>query len=455
MKKLRPYHIALFIWLSIAVLGGISWAWQGPMTIGSVTLRWKTLSEVLGNEAPGDTLGDIGVLGCQDSLASLEIVDTVVAPPVVRPTQPIQPVITTAVTHNAAPLQPFFEALQQADRQQVRVVHYGDSQIEEDRISYMLRRNLQEAYGGGGVGLIPLHQTIPTRTLEQRLRMDGVVQASGQGPERNIVYGPKSMRREDGLYGPMGQVAMLTGEQTIELQLRPRSTKHNSEHYFSQIRLLADEGIGISVGNDSLVHSGIVRVQDSTMECSIRVTGAGKVYGLSLEQPHGIVLDNIPMRGSSGAIFTQIDSTQLSDFYRETNTRLIILQYGGNSLPNMPNERYVYGAVSQLQKQVQYLKRCAPEASFLFIGPSDMATQVEGEMQTYPLLPLMDSQLRRMADKEGIAYYSMYHAMGGSGSMIHWVEVGLASSDYVHFSRAGADKAAKMLWQWLMEQKEE
>ena len=87
MKKLRPYHIALFIWLSIAVLGGISWAWQGPMTIGSVTLRWKTLSEVLGNEVPGDTLGNLGVLG---SLDTLEIVDTIVVQPVVaRPTQPI------------------------------------------------------------------------------------------------------------------------------------------------------------------------------------------------------------------------------------------------------------------------------------------------------------------------------------------------------------------------------
>jgi lysophospholipase L1-like esterase len=78
-----------------------------------------------------------------------------------------------------------------------------------------------------------------------------------------------------------------------------------------------------------------------------------------------------------------------------------------------------------------------------------MATVVDGTLQTYPLLPLMDSQLRRMAEKEEIAYFSMYHAMGGYGSMIKWVDLGLAGSDYVHFTRAGADKASKLLLEWI------
>ena len=54
-----------------------------------------------------------------------------------------------------------------------------------------------------------------------------------------------------------------------------------------------------------------------------------------------------------------------------------------------------------------------------------------------------------MAEKEEIAYFSMYHAMGGYGSMIKWVDLGLAGSDYVHFTRAGADKASKLLIEWI------
>ena len=40
--------------------------------------------------------------------------------------------------------------------------------------------------------------------------------------------------------------------------------------------------------------------------------------------------------------------------------------------------------------------------------------------------------------------------MGGKDSMVRWVEVGLAGSDYVHFTRAGANKVGKMLYEWLM-----
>ena len=56
-----------------------------------------------------------------------------------------------------------------------------------------------------------------------------------------------------------------------------------------------------------------------------------------------------------------------------------------------------------------------------------------------------------MAAEEQIAYWSMYDAMGGKDSMVRWVEVGLAGSDYVHFTRAGANKVGKMLYEWLME----
>jgi hypothetical protein len=54
-----------------------------------------------------------------------------------------------------------------------------------------------------------------------------------------------------------------------------------------------------------------------------------------------------------------------------------------------------------------------------------------------------------MAAEEGIAYWSMYNAMGGHGSMVQWKKNGLAGSDYVHFTRTGAKKVGKMLCEWF------
>ena len=63
----------------------------------------------------------------------------------------------------------FFARAEQAQEQQriVRILHYGDSQIEQDRISCRLRERMQERFGGGGPGLLPLRQPIPTITFNQ------------------------------------------------------------------------------------------------------------------------------------------------------------------------------------------------------------------------------------------------------------------------------------------------
>ena len=47
----------------------------------------------------------------------------------------------------------FFKKLEKAKFKKVRIMHYGDSQIEGDRISGRLRERLQNEFGGNGAGL--------------------------------------------------------------------------------------------------------------------------------------------------------------------------------------------------------------------------------------------------------------------------------------------------------------
>lgn len=322
----------------------------------------------------------------------------------------------------------------------VRVVHYGDSQIEEDRISISLRRYLQKRYGGGGVGILPLHQTVPTRTVRQQLTMNDEVQRAKGGPKRYLVYGPKAMRRNTSLYGPMGQVAMMddsleAGSEDIIWTAETRHKK-KTEYYFSRVHIWGSQ-------------DSVVVLPDSSTSVTLHLTGPQEIYGISLETPTGVQVDNIPMRGCSGYIFCQIDSTQLARYYRETNTRLIILQFGGNMMPHMDSEKNVNAYVWEMRRHVQYLKRIAPQAVLLFIGPSDMCRRKEGVWQTYEMLPVLDVALRRMAKKEDICYWSLYEAMGGAGSMYEWMQTGKACQDGVHFTPQGADIAGEMLWKWM------
>ena len=76
---------------------------------------------------------------------------------------------------------PLFAQLEAAQEQgkTYRIMHYGDSQIEMDRISSVLREKLQEHFGGSGPNMIPAIQPVATISVSQR----------ASGLSRYMVYG--------------------------------------------------------------------------------------------------------------------------------------------------------------------------------------------------------------------------------------------------------------------------
>ena len=459
---MKPSRIAILIWCAIALLGLMCVVLPERMHIGQLTLRWTTIGNVLGNNDKG-TKNKEPRLNSTDSDTS----ETKVISPsscVLDPSSNdspsscvLPPLSVEEVQGDSDVLRAFRQGLEEVDRRTVRVVHYGDSQIEEDRMTQTLRRHLQDLYGGGGVGMLPLHQTIPTRTIKQTLTINGIRQTSQQGPRRHLVYGPKAQRREDGVYGAMGQVAIigdtaLQRQDSAVLHVEPMGKKPHSETYFNRLRLWAKGDFRCYVNGQPFIDSSatILPLADSTTSCDLALVGFGEVYAVSLETEKGVIVDNVPMRGCTGTIFTDIDSTQLATFYRETNTRLIIMQFGGNAIPFNEQPSTIAGTVQSLRKQVRYLRQCAPEASILFVGPGDMLTLIDGEATTYPLLPYMDRLLRKMAAEEHIAYFSLYEMMGGKESMLRWQKNGWAGSDGVHFTRRGAEIAGEKLSEYIL-----
>lgn len=451
------------------LLGIISWIVpKNGWIVGKHTLRWPTLNEIINGDKEIES-------AFQDSIL-IPIVDSTKTTPtdtiqnnitIINETlpsisKPIPPTVNIANIDTRINLATFYQALDSADKMPIRVVHYGDSQIEEDRITNTLRERLQTQYGGGGPGLLPLHQTIPTRTIRQWLSINGNVQNRQGGPRRYLVYGPRSMRKDSNDYGVMGQVAVMdstlvANSEQVVMNVEPLDKKRKSHNYFNCIRMLSDGISGYVLVQDTTIHliqNKKVNIPDSSTHCEIHLYGKGNVYGISLETSSGVIIDNIPMRGCSGNIFTRINRTLLNNYFQTTNTRLIILQFGGNMIPQSENPSTMIGYVKTLRQQVRYMQSCAPKASILFIGPSDMSTRINGEMATYPLLPYLDNLLLKMAQEEGIAYWSMYQAMGGRNSMVEWHKKGLAGSDYVHFTRAGANKVGRMLSDWIYEGKD-
>lgn len=431
---MRPYRVLLFIASVMACLAALCVVLPERVAFGSCQLRWPTLAEVAGQR---EALSEDSEESEESEVSEESEISEESEESEVSENSEVSEISAPAEKQEGDSrvfMEAFYAALQESNERVVRVLHYGDSQIEEDRMTQQIREALQARYGGQGCGLMPLAQTIPNKTVKQQLRMNGRWIQPAQGPRRYLVYGPRRDQRTDGLYGVMGQVAMMN-DSLVEgsEELTAVCTPLIPSAQYTRWRVFADSSVHYAFAGDTVI-----------------LSGRGAVYALSQQSETGVIVDNIPMRGCLGLVFNKIDSLQLTAFCREQNVKLIILQFGGNAIPFNEKPTTIAGIVKGLRKQVQYVRHCAPDASILFIGPSDMLHQVDGEWESYPMVPYMDRLLRKMAEEEDIAYFSLYQWMGGAGSMKHWQEIGLAGADGVHFYRGGARKAGNAVADYII-----
>lgn len=345
---------------------------------------------------------------------------------------------------NAAYLDPFFRALDKAESQQVRIVHYGDSQLEEDRITCTIRDRLQTQFGGGGVGLMPPMQYVTLREGQS---------ASAELPEF-MAFGDPELRAGINKYGPMARMTRLDG--TVTFTTYPFKTNTGAARYFNRVTVYAGNQrstIYASVkGQKKEAAAGTdmsrlaFNVADSTTKASITISGSADLYGISFDNDCGVCVDNIPMRGCSGTIFTSLNANQLGYYFRNSGTRMIILQYGGNTVPYTKTSEAIEKYCGSVRRQIELFKKVAPDAVILFIGPSDMSTTIAGKRQTYPILPEYIDALRKTVNECGAAYWDLYSVMGGKDSMVQWVKAAppLAGADYIHFTPKGSEKVGNL-----------
>ena len=350
---------------------------------------------------------------------------------------------------------PVFEALSEARETPVHIMHYGDSQIEQDRITAVLRTAFQERYGGFGPGLIPAIQA---------LSMPNSVQEYSGDLTKYTIYGPATMRADHRRYGPMGLVCEVRDSAHISLQPRYRN-RQNSSGQFTHIRVLYGHNSEGFRAELALEGGPSVREQsDSTefglmewqldrpvRELELAFYGDADIYGLSLESENGVQVDNISMRGCSGTVFTSIDEKALRETLHRFNVRLIILQFGGNRMPSIQEQKDIDLYARQIGRQLRFFHRLAPEARLLFVGPSDMSVSVDGELVTYPMLEPTVEALRAVCLENNTAFWDMYRVMGGRNSMVEWVKAQppMAAADHVHFTVKGARHMAQLLRQSL------
>ena len=340
---------------------------------------------------------------------------------------------------------PVFRAMRSADSACVHVFHYGDSQIEGDRITQIVRDSLQSLFGGSGPGMLPLWQPIPCRTVSQHLT-DSVA--------TYYAAGIMGRRAKHDRYGAMAQMAEMRGER-VTMHVEALGEGHGGYRRVSAfVGNVADT---LSLRLDSFAvrnvapGDGLREVSWRIPKCNsfnLTLKGRGDVYGVEVDGGTGVTVTNIPMRGADGLFLGRVDQELMRQMMRRVNTRLVIMEFGGNALPMFHDTADVTRYCKGIGIQIDRMKSLCPQARIIFIGPADMSVKVNGNLQTHPQLPDLTAKLAQTCDEHGVAFWDMYDVMGGWNSMIAWVEhqPQLAGTDYVHFTTRGANRIASILW---------
>ncbi|MFO7722058.1 MAG: hypothetical protein R6V49_02445 [Bacteroidales bacterium] len=465
---MKPVRVTFFVFMAIACLGVISFFFPADgVKIGSFTIHFPTLTEIFSPES----------VEYADITALQQAADTVVAPtePVELPDTleggfPIRliEIADLKTRHLEFPdgrrsvLYPFFRKLDSLGvaRKQVRILHYGDSQIEGDRITHLLRRKFQSQFGGSGPGIVPVVELYNSRAVNRSL--EGNWQRYtlfGQGSK--VPHSKYGAMASFSRFRPLAQDSLINDSILYSAGV----TFTGTGYPFSQCKVFAGNArspVAVDISsNGSLVKSDTIRgnlqiITAGTGGSDVTITFSGydspDVYGVDLSGGSGVMVDNLPMRGSSGTVFTRINASQLQQMYSALNVELFILQFGGNVMPYIKNEQECANYGNWFYSQIMLLKRVRPSASVIVIGPSDMSIKEKEHYLTYPLLESVRDALKEATFKAGGAYWDMYEAMGGKNSMPSWVAADppLAAADYTHFSPRGARLIGDMFYNALI-----
>jgi len=357
-------------------------------------------------------------------------------------------------------LDPFFQSLEDVGSGRVkngRILHFGDSQIENDRMTALIRFRLQKMVGGSGTGLV---QAIPLYSGSMAYRQD----QEGEWL-RYTYFGKRDTTIAHDSYGIMGAFTSVpaTDQGSIPM-LNYRFNTSRRSGQCDRVRIFlhsyADGGRVVFQVNDTITDSinsisgGFSEVDLShhspvkDLKIYLDLPEGGRIYGISFESHQGMHMDNIAMRGSSGLVFSQMNREQQQEMLDRLDPGMILLQFGGNVVPYMnPNYYREF-----FKRELDFFREVCPGTPIVVIGPADMSIREKGIFKTYPELEPIRDALRQATLESGFAFWDLYEAMGGSNSMPSFVQTDppLASKDYLHFTPKGANLVAEMFYNALM-----
>lgn len=362
-------------------------------------------------------------------------------------------------------LDAFFARLAQVERKQpktiARILHYGDSLLAVDLVASTLRRQMQERFGDAGHGYMPVANPTPGyfhNDVSRRASTEWMV---------SRVVGPFT---PDGLYG-LGGISFV-GTSKASWARYATTTKGSfgrAASKFGVQYLEQPSGGDFEIVTDAAEHDRIStagqapklvtwqkQVPDGEHAFELRVLkGPVRAFGTWLEREGpGVIVDSVGIQGARLRFLDQSNDAHWAEALQSRAPDLVIFEFGLNEAADdfaYPMDRYRETALAVLAQ----VRAALPNASCLMVSPNDVAIKRGTDLTTRPVMPYLVKAQREVAQKSGCAFFDVYQAMGGWGSMAAWIRKGLGGPDFTHPTTIGADTIGTWLFRALIERYEQ
>lgn len=330
-------------------------------------------------------------------------------------------------------------ALAVRDKRPARIAVIGDSYIEGDIFTMNLRSELQDAFGGNGVGYIYLSSPLTGFRTSVSQRCSGW---TVHDIRKNAKDEYKDLMGE---YFTANAGASATFKGSSKLP-------HLATWGSTALMFVAPNGGKVTINTDSITKTfdaqaspkvQFVEVPGVTSSAKITATSGIIALGAYLNDNSGVTVDCMSLRGNSGISHRGISTDLAGQMRQFVDYDLIIVEYGINALQASQKNYTAYKDL--MVKAVTRIKECYPNADILIMGIGDRGQKSGGEVRSMSTAPNMVAAQRDLARETGSLFWDTREAMGGENAVVAWRQEGRINPDYIHLNAKGGKELGALL----------
>jgi len=361
------------------------------------------------------------------------------------------------VIQNAAYLESFFETLylqRTLNDRVVSIIHIGDSHIQGDYLTALVRRNFQTHFGNAGRGLV-----VPTRVAGSNDAFNVVTRSTIKWeskrcsqPDLLLPIGIGATTIRTNLPGVKLSVYLndLWMDYSFDVVSLFYQKDLSSFHFSVQDTLSREVAVIGAFTEEPFKNYSRIKIPEHLTSISLQTIKStadqnqATIFGLSLENSrNGILYHAIGANGAKYAHY--LSSTFFTQQTAALKPQLFIISLGTNeaiSYPYMDKK-----LTEEIDSLLTQLRSYNPKAKFILVTPPDAFRK---KNKANPGIQMVRQQIISYAVENGLAFYDMFKACGGEGSAAAWRKKGLLRNDGVHFTKEGYAYQGNLLFNAFM-----